>query len=382
MLQRTILVLAILIGPLASDAAGAGDLDGQGALLGELEQQAAITCTETGVHSARLYRTLFGYQVDRGGPAYWIGLRRVGLTGEDVAYWMTQGAEHHFTYRGLDDEEFIDAVYSNLLGREADDGDYAYWFDLAAAEDRHSVVSGMSQTAEFAALWPSVHSSICSKADRLGLNEVAPGITVGKSGSTVTVLADRALVDFSAVDGGRIHASSVEGDIVVNANWFIGSTSQAPVVSDGRLSGSPDIIERGQILSYGEGCGGHDDGELDHIWMGEIYRPGPCVVAAVSGVSLVHKGVRSDAYPGIDIVHGYTNTSRSHSFIGFNQSTIIIVSTRSMNASQLADYAISLGVTEGVMLDGGGSTQIKTPTVGLWADRKVKAFAVLNSIDP
>ena len=119
---------------------------------------------------------------------------------------------------------------------------------------------------------------------------------------------------------------------------------------------------------------------LERLDLGEIYRPGPCVLTAVSGISLVHKGVRADAYPGIDLTYGYTNTSRSHSFIGYNESEIIIISSTSMNASTLADYAISLGAIEGVMLDGGGSTQIKTPTAQIWASRRVPTFAVLDSI--
>ncbi|MCP5035774.1 MAG: DUF4214 domain-containing protein [Actinomycetia bacterium] len=374
-------ILVVLVGLVAADPTWASDLHGQRAPLSDSSPETSVTCDGTGIHTARLYRTLFGRRADREGQAYWVGLRRAGLTGEKVAYWMTRGAEYHFTYQDLDDDEFIRAVYHNVLGREADAGGHAYWPELVPSEGRHSVVRWMTQTPEFATRWPLVHSSICSNADPLDLSDITTGITVSKSGSTVTVQADRGLVDFSAVDGGRTHASAIGGDVVVNANWFIGSTSQAPVVSNGHLSGSGDIIERGQILSYGEGCDGHDEGELDHIWMGEIYRPEPCVETAVSGVSLVHKGVRSDAYPGIDITHGYTNTSRSHSFIGFNQSEIVIISTRSMNASQLADYAISLAVTEGIMLDGGGSTQIKTPSVGLWADRSVTAFAVLNSIN-
>ena len=238
----------------------------------------------------------------------------------------------------------------------------------------------MIQTPEFVARWPFTHSAVCSKAQRLGLTEVVPGIVVGQRGSTVTVLADRTLVEYSAVDGRRTHASRVSGDVVVNANWFIGSTSQAPVVSNGHLSGSVDIIERGQIVAYDPNCGEYGNELMGHVWMGEIYSPGPCVLTAVSGVSLVHKGRRSDAYAGIDLVHGYTNTSRSHSFVGYNETEIIVISTRSMNASRLADYAISLGAIEGVMLDGGGSTQIKTPTARISANRAVTSFVVLNSI--
>ena len=113
--------------------------------------------------------------------------------------------------------------------------------------------------------------------------------------------------------------------------------------------------------------------------MGELVEPGPCVQTAVSGVSLVHKGVRADEYPGI-VFGGYTHTSRAHSFIGFNDAELIVISTRQMNSSQLADYAIELGVVEGVLLDGGGSTQIDTPTARLGSSRAVPTFAVLDSI--
>ncbi|MGF1597085.1 MAG: hypothetical protein ACFCVK_09150 [Acidimicrobiales bacterium] len=48
-------------------------------------------------------------------------------------------------------------------------------------------------------------------------------------------------------------------------------------------------------------------------------------------------------------------------------------------ASQLADYALSLGVVEGVMLDGGGSTQICTPVASLSRHRAVPTFAVIDA---
>lgn len=371
-MRRIIITSVLLLGIFLPAPAGAA--------APAAEAELSITCDGTGIHTARLYRTLFGRQADEAGLAYWVGLRRAGLTGEAVAYWMTQGSEYHFTYQGLDDREFVSAVYRNLLGREADPSGHAYWLDLVRTDGRHSVASWMTQTPEFAERWPFRHATICAKATRLGLTEVLPGLVVGKQGSTVTVLAERTLVSYDAVDGGRTHASRVSGDVVVNANWFVGGTSLAPVVENGRVSGTRDTIERGQILTYEPGCGGHGEHDFDHVWMGEIYAPDSCVSSAVSGVSLIHKGVRSDAYPGIDITNGYTNVNRAHSFIGFNDDEIVIISTRNMTASRLADYAISLGVTEGVMLDGGGSTQIKTPSARMTASRAVTSFAVLNSI--
>lgn len=282
----------------------------------------SIACDETLPDVGRLYQTLFGRDPHREGLAYWVRQHPSGLMAKHLARWMTRSAE-----------------YQQLHAR----------------------------------------SPICSMASERGWREVVPGIVVGHEGTTVTVLADRHLVAFDAVDGGPTYASSIPGDVVVNANWFTAAGSQAPVVSNGVRSGSHDIVERGQLISYRPECRGDGD-RLDHIWMGEIYTPDHCVETAVSGVSLIHKGLRADAYPGITITTGYTSLNVSHSFIGFDRDKIVAIATRQMNAPQLADYALSLGVSEGIMLDGGGSTQIKTPTTGLSSPRAVTSFAVLNSL--
>ncbi len=369
-MRRIVVTILVLTGLLQADPVGAQPR----------APEVSITCDGVGVHTARLYRTLLGRQADRAGLAYWVGLRRDGLTGEEVAYWMTQGREYDHLYRGLDDSAFLDAVYHNLLGRRADAGGHAYWMELIGTDGRAAVVSWMTQTPEFAERWPIVESGTCRKAREWGLAEVVPGINVGRQGSTVTVLADRDLVAFDAAVGPRTYAGRIPGDVVVNANWFFGATPEAPVVVDGRLLGTADIIERGQLVGFRDGCDEHGPGALGHTWMGATFEADPCVRTAVSGISLIHKGERADAYPGIDLHGGYTNRSRSHSFIGYNDDEIVIIATRSMTASQLADRALELGVVEGVMLDGGGSTQIDTPTHRLESSRPVPAFAVLTSI--
>ena len=285
----------------------------------------AIACDGVGAHTGRLYHNLLGHELDAGGLAYWVGERLGSSTGDNVAYWTTQ-------------------------------------------------------SDELAVVWSYRDAPMCATVRRLGLTEVQPGLAVGQTGQTITVVGDRRAVTFRADDGPPRHASSVEGDIVVNANWFTAQGAQAPIVTNGRLGGSADIPERGQLLARRPGCTATGAAtELQHLWTGDTYEHDPCIVAAVSGVSLVHNGLRADAYPGFNITTGYTNTSRSHSFIGFNDTEIVIVATREMTASQLADYALSLGLTEGVMLDGGGSTQIATPTTSLTSNRAVPAFAVLDS---
>ena len=232
----------------------------------------------------------------------------------------------------------------------------------------------------FVPVWPGDRSTICDKAQKFSLREVEPGIVVGRpSSATVVVIADRSLVEVGAIDGVRQHASSVSGDVVVNANWFTAGGTQAPLVADGRLSGSADWNGRGQFLVLRPDCSGGPRPGFEHLWTGFIYEHSDCVTTAVSGISIVHMGQRADAFPGVDITNGYTMINRAHSFVGFNDSEIIIVSTREMTAPQLADYGLALGALEGVMLDGGGSTQIKTTTESLTSERTVPSFLVINS---
>lgn len=374
-MRRIILGLVVCFVALHSTATPAGALD---------PAQTSITCDDVGGHTARLYRTLLGRPADLDGLGYWVHQQWDGLDLTDAAYWMSQGVEFRLRYGWMDDPTYIDALYQNVLGRPADPEGKAYWLEQLPFHGRHRLAVWFTISQEMGNRQPLANSPMCGKAELFGLNEVRPGLAVGQRGSTVTVVADRDLVTYGAVDGRRTYASRIDADVAVNANWFTAAGPQGPVVVDGFRSGSADIIERGQIVSYRPGCDGRPSSgtartELGHVWMGEVVEPGPCVQTAVSGVSLVHKGVRADEYPGI-VFGGYTNTSRSHSFIGFNEAEIIVISTREMNASRLADYAIELGVVEGVMLDGGGSTQIATPTARLGSSRAVPTFAVLDSI--
>lgn len=362
-----VVVLLLTVEPRAVDASPANPVE------------TSTTCSEIGAHTGRLYRAMFGRPADRPGLLYWVGQRVRGQSGEQVAYWMGQGAEFRVLYDGLDDGGFVDTVYRNLLGRAPDPAGQRYWGEMVITHGRYNVLSWMVGTPEFALVWPYATPPLCPIAAQMGLSEARPGIWVGRAGETVTVVADRALVDFRATAGAPTFATAVPGDVVVNANWFSAAGPVAPLVTGSRAAGGPDITERGQIVTWRRGCGGHDGALLEHIWMWRIFTPDACTADAVSGVSLIHKGVRADAYPGVDLTSGPTNADLSHSFLGFNDTVIVVISSRQLPSARLADYALSLGVTEGVMLDGGSSTQIRTPFTVLSTGRPVPAFAVLDS---
>lgn len=340
--------------------------------------ETTVTCDGTGRHTARLYQTLLGRPSDPVGLSYWIEQQRRGLALHDVAFWMTRSREFATRFGSMSDRQYVDSLYRHVLGRPADAEGRSYWLGQMPSIGRHGVATWITLSEETGARSGLELSPICPKVRVLDLSEIKPGIAVGRTGSTVTVIADRSLVDIRAIDGPPTFATHIPGDVVINANWFTDAGAEGPVVADGVRSGGTDIEERGQLVAYRPGCGGHGADELEHVWQGELYTPGPCVWTAVSGVSLIHLGDRADAFPGIRF-DGYTARNPAHSFIGFNQDEIIIVSTTEMTASRLADHALSLGATEGIMLDGGGSTQIATMTERLHADRAVPTFVTLTS---
>lgn len=336
----------------------------------------STTCDNTGAHTARMYRTLFARTPDRAGLDYWVTTRTGGASSNDVAYWMTQQAEYVATYGGTATTVFVDTLYLNLLDRAADPEGRAYWARIADNEGRHVVADWMTRQPEFAAVWPYQTSRVCQFAATHSLTPIGPGVAANQVGVTVTAAADHHLATVGVHAGAPAHAAHVPGLVAVNANWFTKAGHDGPLVVDGLNVGGRDSMHRGQLVVRGPECGGG----FDHRWQWDMYTPGGgCDRAVVSGVSLVHKGVRADAYPGADLTSGYTNQSKSHSFVGYTaDQLLVVVSTREMNASELADYVIGLGVVEGVMLDGGGSTQVKAGPYRVAAGRAVPSFLTIG----
>ncbi len=100
----------------------------------------------------RLYRAYFGRAPDSAGLGYWIDRRVDGLSLADISQAFASSPEFMTTYGSLDDGSFIDLVYSNVLGRSPDAEGRAFWVGrLAAGVSRGSVMTGFSESAEFAA---------------------------------------------------------------------------------------------------------------------------------------------------------------------------------------------------------------------------------------
>ncbi len=100
----------------------------------------------------RLYQAYFARTPDLGGAKYWIlEVLRGGFTVEQIAGFMSDSQEFENNYAGTNNQEYMNAVYTNVLGRNADEEGFAYWLDLLNTDqlDRSGVVYWIAQNAEF-----------------------------------------------------------------------------------------------------------------------------------------------------------------------------------------------------------------------------------------
>ncbi len=106
----------------------------------EADQRAAQT--------RRLYLAYFLREPDAGGWEYWNN-HEWGLV--EISDYFAQSEEFKNTYGDLDDGEFVDLIYRNVLDREAEAEGYDYWYDLIHNKDvrRGRVMLAFSESEEF-----------------------------------------------------------------------------------------------------------------------------------------------------------------------------------------------------------------------------------------
>ena len=100
----------------------------------------------------RLYQATLDRTPDLTGFELWSERLSEGRPLVEVIRGFVGSAEFQARYGALDDEDFVNLLYQNVLGREADAGGLANWTgQLADGMDRAAVVMGFSQSSEFAA---------------------------------------------------------------------------------------------------------------------------------------------------------------------------------------------------------------------------------------
>ncbi len=98
----------------------------------------------------RLYQATFLRAPDRAGLAHWLSRRSSGTPLLEIASSFAGSGEFVARYGLLDDDDFVELIYANVLGRPADDDGRAFWSSVATTEGRGAVLDGLAQSDEFA----------------------------------------------------------------------------------------------------------------------------------------------------------------------------------------------------------------------------------------
>ena len=103
-----------------------------------------------GMKVARLYEVALGRDADANGLNYWIDQLQAGTPLNALATGFLTAPEFTSQYGGLNDGDFVNQLYQNALGRNADPGGFSYWTGLlSTGSTRADVLEGFSNAPEY-----------------------------------------------------------------------------------------------------------------------------------------------------------------------------------------------------------------------------------------
>lgn len=96
-----------------------------------------------------VYTTLLGRGADAGGEENWLNVLAHGASRADVIAAITGSDEGQAASASADNTDYVKALYTSVLGREADDAGLDNWVAaLTAGADRASIAQGISGSIE------------------------------------------------------------------------------------------------------------------------------------------------------------------------------------------------------------------------------------------
>lgn len=98
----------------------------------------------------RIYYAYFLRIPDTGGLRYWLAQRRTGATVARISSGFAASSEFQNTYGSLDNRAFVQLVYRNVLGREAEPAGLASWTGKLdrGVRNRGEVMAQFSESSE------------------------------------------------------------------------------------------------------------------------------------------------------------------------------------------------------------------------------------------
>ncbi len=99
---------------------------------------------------ARLYNAYFDRDPDSSGMAYWLGQRAAGTSLESMSQTFAASPEFAAKYGNLSNADFVNLVYTEVIGRQADAEGFNYWLGLLnSGMSRGTMMIGFSEAPEY-----------------------------------------------------------------------------------------------------------------------------------------------------------------------------------------------------------------------------------------
>ncbi len=145
-----IVMVASLVTGLTSSAAAASDQQPAQPAQNSTDQTAYQQAVTDSV--VRIYLAVFDRLPDDEGLAYWVAEYQRGVSLLDIGAAFMVSTEWSDRYGAVDDARFVELLYTNVLGREADPGGRNYWQEtLTSGVIRGEVLLQFSESSEFVA---------------------------------------------------------------------------------------------------------------------------------------------------------------------------------------------------------------------------------------
>lgn len=205
----------------------------------------------------RLYQAIFDREPDLEGAKYWIDINNQGFSDLDIAGFMSVSDEWASNYEGTTNAEFVEKVYSNVLGRDFDQDGFDYWLGLVDSGQltRPGMVFYVTANPEFTNEYPfePIRPKLFADIAQQFLQSMKTPKLKWVAESTTNLFGEVMVFDYEAemrpqADQLIQTLGTTEYSVVEAANYGDGSTGEDACSLPGDIT-----IVCGMVLSAGTG---------------------------------------------------------------------------------------------------------------------------------
>ncbi|WP_153110561.1 DUF4214 domain-containing protein [Propionivibrio limicola] len=283
----------------------------------------AITLTLTQVqvdNIHQMYVSYFGRAADNAGAQYWndvyVAYLNQGLSDDqavaNIAADFALSTEFETNYPvSMTNAEFVDAIYTNVLGRAADDAGKAYW--VAQLES-----GAVSKSTFIVAIVNAVEVQTSGDDVVFLANRVEVSEYFAETVTTSTTEQQTAVMDGVTADAATVTEAKAEADVIANTGSTFTLTTAAQTIIG--TSGNDTITGATGTLNSGDTI--VDESSTDNDTLNVTYKTADfAATPTISGIENIN--VTIDAFDGTAATFDATNVTGatitlSSTKLGFN----------------------------------------------------------------